>query len=122
MASEAVKKILEAESESNRKISEARQKSEEIIRDAQGGASLLIQKRISEANTAALKSRSEYADKLGEYTRNAQAECDKQIAAIQQQAQQNMSGAVDEIIANVSTILSALSAELPRPRVLKRSQ
>ena len=37
--------------------------------------------------------------KLGEYTRNAQAECDKQIAAIQQQAQQNMSGAVDEIIA-----------------------
>ena len=99
MASEAVKKILEAESESNRKISEARQKSKEIIRDAQGGASLLIQKRISEANTAALKSRSEYADKLGEYTRNAQAECDKQIAAIQQQAQQNMSGAVDEIIA-----------------------
>ena len=48
MASEAVKKILEAESESNRKISEARQKSEEIVRDAQGGASLLIQKRISE--------------------------------------------------------------------------
>jgi len=99
MASEAVKKILEAESESNRKISEARQKSDEIIRNAQGGASLLIQKRISEANAAASKSRREYDKKLEEYTKQAQAECDRQIAAIQKQAQQNMSGAADEIIA-----------------------
>ncbi len=98
VASEVVKKILEAESESGKKISEARQKSEDIIREAEGGASLLIQKKISEANSEAAKERSAYSEKLKAYTQQAQAECDKQIAAIKQQAEKNMDSAADEII------------------------
>ena len=49
MASEAVKKILEAEALSDKRNAEARKQRDEIINSASGSSSLAIQKKITEA-------------------------------------------------------------------------
>ena len=46
MASEAVKKILEAEALSDKRNAEARKQRDEIINSASGSSSLAIQKKI----------------------------------------------------------------------------
>ncbi|MDE6092593.1 MAG: hypothetical protein K2G14_05805 [Ruminococcus sp.] len=50
MASEAVKKILSAEADSNRKNSAARKRSEDILVEAERYSALAIQKKISTAS------------------------------------------------------------------------
>ena len=98
MASEAVKKILEAEALSEKKNAEARKQRDDIISSASGKSSLAIQKKLSDAHSELSKLKSEYDKKLEEYKKNAEAECQKKIDSIRQQAEKNMGKAVDEII------------------------
>jgi vacuolar-type H+-ATPase subunit H len=98
MASEAVKKILEAEALSDKKNAEARRQRDDIISSASGKSSLAIQKRLSDAHSELSKLKSDYDKKLEEYKKNAEVECQKKIDSIRQQAEKNMGKAVDEII------------------------
>ena len=98
MASEAVKKILEAEALSDKMINEARKKRDEIINSASGSSSLAIQKKISEASSEAAKLKAEYDKKLAEYTSDSEAECEKKIESIRQLAEKNSDKAIKEII------------------------
>ncbi|WP_455530214.1 hypothetical protein [Ruminococcus sp.] len=98
MASEAVKKILEAEALSDKKNAEARRQRDEIINYASGKSQLAVQKRLSDAHSELSKLKSDYDKKLEEYSKSAEAECQKKIDSIRQQAEKNMNRAVDEII------------------------
>ncbi|WP_295069479.1 hypothetical protein [Ruminococcus sp.] len=98
MASEAVKKILEAEAISDKKNAEARRQRDDIISSASGSSSLAIQKKIAEATSEAVKIREGYNEKLKEYEKNAESECTKKIGSIKQLAEKNMDSAVNEII------------------------
>ncbi|MCR5599148.1 MAG: hypothetical protein K6G33_00175 [Ruminococcus sp.] len=98
MASEAVKKILEAEALSDRKNADARRQRDDIISTASGRSSLAIQKKISEATAEAAKIRSAYDEKLKAYEKKSEAECSDRINKIRQLAEKNMNSAVDEII------------------------
>ncbi len=98
MASEAVKKILEAEALSDKKNAEARKQRDEIISSASGSSSLAIQKKIAEATSEAVKIRERYNEKLKEYEKNAENECLKKINGIKQLAEKNMDSAVSVII------------------------
>ncbi len=98
MASEAVKKILEAEAISDKKNAEARRQRDDIISSASGSSSLAIQKKIAEATSEAVKIREGYNEKLQEYEKNAENECIKKIGSIKQLAEKNMDSAVKEII------------------------
>ena len=98
MASEAVKKILEAEALSDKKNAEARRQREEIISSASGSSSLAIQKKISEATSEVAKLRHKYDAQLQEYRNKAEADCDKMINVIKQMAASNSDKAIDEII------------------------
>ncbi len=98
MASEAVKKILEAEALSDRKNADARRQRDDIISTASGKSSLAIQKKISEATAEAAKIRSKYDEKLKAYEKKSEAECSDRINKMRQLAEKNMNSAVDEII------------------------
>jgi vacuolar-type H+-ATPase subunit H len=98
MASEAVKKILEAEALSDRKNADARRQRDDIISAASGRSSLAIQKKISEATSEAAKIRSNYDLKLKEHEKKSEAVCSEQISNIRQLAEKNMVSAVDKII------------------------
>ncbi|PWJ15258.1 hypothetical protein [Ruminococcus flavefaciens] len=98
MASEAVKKILEAEALSEKKNAEARRRREDIISSASGSSSLAIQKKISEAASEVSKLRQTYSSKLESYKHNAEAECQNKISEIKKLAGSNTDKAVDEII------------------------
>lgn len=98
MASEAVKKILEAEALSDKKNAEARKQRDEIITAASGRSSLAIQKRLGEAHSELSRLKSDYDKKLEVYRKNAEEECQKKIESIKQQAEKNSDRAVDEII------------------------
>ena len=98
MASEAVKKILEAEALSDKKISEARRQRDDIISKASGQSSLAIQKKLGEAHTELSRLKADYDKKFEQYKKNAEAECQNKIESIRQQAEKNMDRAVDEII------------------------
>ncbi|MBQ9899474.1 MAG: hypothetical protein IJM44_08505 [Ruminococcus sp.] len=98
MASEAVKKILAAETESDRLMAEARQRRDDIVSEAEGSSSLAIQKKITEATAAAGKIRAGYADKAKEYAGEAEKKCSQQLAEIQRLAEKNMDSAADAII------------------------
>ena len=106
MASEAVKKILEAEALSDKRNAEARKQRDEIINSASGSSSLAIQKKITEAASEAAKIRDDFSVKLNEYEKNAESECNKKIDNIKQLAEKNMSSAVDEIIARYFELYS----------------
>lgn len=98
MASEAVKKIIEAEALSDKKNAEARKKRDEIIDAASGSSSLAIQKRLSEAHSEVAKLKADFDEKFKTYEKNAESECKKNIDSIKQKAEKNMALAVDEII------------------------
>ncbi|MCR4795307.1 MAG: hypothetical protein K5898_09095 [Ruminococcus sp.] len=98
MASEAVKRILEAEAMSDKKNAEARKQHDDIISSASGSSSLAIQKKIAEATSEAVKIREGYNEKLKEYEQNAENECNKKLSSIKQLAEKNMDSAVNEII------------------------
>ena len=71
LASEAVKKILEAEAESEKKNTEARKRRDEIINDASGKSSLAVQKRISEASSETARLKKELEKKAAVYRKKA---------------------------------------------------
>lgn len=98
MASEAVKKILEAEALSDKKNAEVRKKRDEILETAAGNSSLAIQKKLSEAHSEVAKLKADFDVKFKEYEKNAEAECEKNIEGIRKKAEANMDKAVDEII------------------------
>ncbi|WP_295075246.1 hypothetical protein [Ruminococcus sp.] len=98
MASEAVKRILEAEALSDKKNAEARKQRDDIISNATGRSALAIQKKLGEAHTELSKLKADYDRKLENYRKNAEAECQKKNDSIKQQADKNTGKAVDEII------------------------
>lgn len=98
MASDAVKRILEAESASEKKLAEARKQKEQIINDAQGRSSLTIQKKISDAAADAEKLGKEYSVRLAKYNDDAEHECEKKLAELKKTADKNMDKAVDAVI------------------------
>ena len=95
MASESVKKVLEAEAESDRKISEARQRSDEIIKEAERNSALAIQKKLGEASAEAVKLKIDYEEKLKAYT---EKECQRKISDIKSKSEKNTDNAVEAII------------------------
>ena len=98
MASEAVKKVLEAESESERKTAEAKQRRDEILMQAEGRSAHIIQKRLGDASKESAKIRNEFDCKLEDYKKNADAECEKQLGSIKALAEKNMNSAVEAVI------------------------
>ena len=99
LASEAVKKILEAEAESEKKNAEARKRRDEIINDASGKSSLAVQKRISEASSETARLKKELEKKAAVYRKKAEETCDEQISDIRSAAEKNMDKAIDAVIA-----------------------
>lgn len=99
MASEAVKKILEAETESGRKTAEARQRSENMINSAVGSSAHTVQKKLSEAAAESEKEKADYLAKLASYTENAENECRMKLKELSTIADSNMEKAADAIIA-----------------------
>lgn len=98
MASEAVKKILSAEADSNRKNADARKCSEDIIMEAERYSALAVQKKISAAAAEYEKIREEYRKKSDIYAQKVNADGLKQIENIRMQAEKNMSNAVNAVI------------------------
>lgn len=98
MASDAVKKILSAESASNQKILQARQNAEEIITEAEKYAALAIQKKINYASGEVEKIRSDYMEKFDVHARQSETNCLEKIAEIRSGAEKNMDNAVNAVI------------------------
>ncbi|HOO05325.1 MAG TPA: hypothetical protein PLH83_02345 [Ruminococcus sp.] len=98
MASETVKKILEAEASSERRNAEARQKSEEIVSDAQRKAAITVQKRLSDANAEAAGLREEVRKKAAEHSAAAEKECQTTLDEIRKRANDNSEKAIKAII------------------------
>lgn len=98
MASEAVKKILAAESGSGQRISEARKRKEEMINDAQGKSALTIQKKLSEAAAESARIKGEYDERLKKYNQKIEADCKQKTEEIRKTADQNMDKAVEAVI------------------------
>ena len=84
MASEAVKKILEAEALADKKTAEARRKREELLNSASGNSALAIQKRLSDATAEAAKLRAGFDSKLAEYEKKADADYENKIIFVEQ--------------------------------------
>ena len=98
MASDAVKKILAAESESDKKTAEARLRRDDIISAAEGNSARTIQKRLSDAAVESGKIRERLEAKLADYNKSAEAECEKELNSIREKAEKNMDKAVEAII------------------------
>ena len=98
MASEAVKKVLEAEAESDRRTAEAKQRRDEILTRAEGNSAHIIQKRLGDASRESANIRAELNSKLEDYRKNANAECEKQLISIKALAEKNMNSAVEAVI------------------------
>ena len=98
MASEAVRKILSAESESDKKLADARKLRDEMLDKASGNASLTIQKRLGEAAKESDRIRQEYSKKLETYRENAERAYRKKLEEISSGAEKNMDKAVNAVI------------------------
>lgn len=100
MASDAVKKILTAESTADKLNADARRKAEDIISSAQQQAVVAVQKKLAEVKSEAEKIRKFNSVKLGEYTEKAEKECAEKLDIIRKQAESNADRAVDAVISN----------------------
>ncbi len=98
MASETVKKVLEAEAESDRIIAEANARSEDIIAEAEGASSREIQDSITRARTEADRLRAENADKIKQYREKCDKQCEAEKEKMKKLAESNMQAAVDSVI------------------------
>ena len=98
MASETVKKILEAEAEAEKRNADARRRAEEIINSAKSKAAVAVQKKLTEAMSESDKIRKENQSRLSDYISEAAAECNKTLEALESSAEKNMDAAVDSII------------------------
>lgn len=101
MASEAIKRILEAESEVNKKNAEARKRKDEIINNAVGNSALIIQKKIGEANAESNRQRIEYDKMLASHREKAEAELEKDLENLKDISEKNMSRTIEEIINSI---------------------
>jgi len=98
MASESVKKILSAESESERKINEARIKSNDILTEAEKYASIALQKKLTEAKTKYSNMQKANEEKLSDYRKIAEKKCSREIGEINRKAQKNTDKAINAVI------------------------
>lgn len=98
MASETVKKILEAEAEAEKKNADARRRAEEIVNSAQSKAAVAVQKKLTEAMSESDKIRQENRNKLSEYVSEAEKACNDMLDSLRSNAENNMDKAVDSII------------------------
>jgi len=98
MASESVRKILEAESRSEKKNADARLRAEEIVTEAERYSSIAVQKKISQASDEVQKVRDEYKKSAEAYRKSAEDECRRKISSITELAEKNSTKAVDAVI------------------------
>lgn len=98
MASEAVKKILAAEAESDKKTADARRKAEDIVNEAQRQASLAVQKKLTEARSETEKIRSADQKRAEEYRTKAEKENSQELERIRKKAESNYDKAAKAII------------------------
>lgn len=98
MASEAVKKVLLAETSADRLNAEARQKAEDIVSSAHQRAVVAVQKKLAEAKAEADKIRNADNTKLAEYTKIAEKNCAEKLDLIHKQVEKNTDRAVNAVI------------------------
>lgn len=98
MASEAVKKVLLAETSADRLNAEARQKAEDIVSSAHQRAVVAVQKKLAEAKAEADKIRNADNTKLAEYTKTAENNCAEKLDLIHRQVEKNTDRAVNAVI------------------------
>lgn len=98
MASEAVRRILDAEAEANKSIADARKRAEEIVEQARQQGAVAVQKRLAEARAETEKIRQSDKKHLSEYRRNANEKCEKSLKLLQNKAKNNTEKAVAAII------------------------
>ncbi|MBR6242208.1 MAG: hypothetical protein IKQ90_01790 [Ruminococcus sp.] len=99
MASDAVNKVLAAESESGRVLSEARRQSEDIIRGAERDAALAVQKKISEASAEGSRLKAILNSRINTYEEEHDVVCNEELDRIRQTARENTEKAADAVIA-----------------------
>lgn len=98
MASETVKKILQAEAESDRLTTEARKKADDIINEAQRQSTIAMQKKLAEAKSETDKIRQNNAQILKEYEKKAQKNCAEELDKLKITAEKNSAKAVSAVI------------------------
>lgn len=100
MASEAVRKILSAESTADKLNAEARKKAEDIISSAHQQAVIAVQKKLAEVKSEAERIKKVNSGKLSEYTENAEKECEKKLDDIRMETEKNTDNAVNAVISS----------------------
>lgn len=100
MASDAVKKILTAESMADKLNDEARRKADDIISSAHQQAVVAVQKKLAEAKAETEKIRKSDSGKLVEYTENAKKDCAKKLDIIRSEIEKNTDKAVNAVISS----------------------
>lgn len=100
MASEAVKKVLSAETSADRLNAEARRKAENIVSSAHQQAVVAVQKKLAEAKSEADKIRKSDGARIAEYTETAEKECAEKLDIIRRMAEKNTDRAVNAVIEN----------------------
>ncbi len=100
MASDAVKKILTAESTADKLNAEARRKADDIISSAHQQAVVAVQKKLAEAKAETEKIRKADSEKLVEYTENAEKDCAEKLDIIRMETQKNTNKAVEAVISS----------------------
>lgn len=98
MASESVRKILDAEAEADRKNIDARKRAEEIVTQAQQNGAVAVQKRVAEAKAESEKRKRSDQERLKQYAENADKECSKRLDELRSQLSKNSDKAVSAII------------------------
>lgn len=98
MASDAVKKIISAETTAEKLNADARRKAEDIVSSAHQHAVIAVQKKLAEAKTEAEKIRKSNNSRLAEYTETAEKNCTEKLDIIRRQVESNADKAVDAVI------------------------
>lgn len=98
MASETVRRILDAEAEANKSIADARKRAEEIVEQAHQQGAIAVQKRLAEARDETEKIRQSDKKHLSEYRRTADEKCKRSLELLQNKANNNTEKAVAAII------------------------
>ncbi len=98
MASESVKRILDAEAEADRKTADARKRAEEIITEAKQNGVVAVQKKVAEAKAESEKRKRSDQERLKKYAENAEKECGERLDELRDQLSKNSDKAVSAII------------------------
>lgn len=98
MVSDAVKKVLSAESASDSLIAQAKETSRKIIADAENYADEAVRKKSAEARKNADRLIAENEIRIDEYKRQAAEKCSAEKAALYSAADKNTDKTVDALI------------------------